>query len=451
MLKKDNLIIFLIFFSLINLAFNSINPLVSIGFLFLIIFISIILSPKYLVLIPFFIYPLMFIIKNRDPGNITLSVLPEITVILSFTFLLLYQKFITSNKYLFFLLILFCLLTITISYFHVVEIFFIPILIRQYVLPIAFLITFIYASEKKIELPFEALKISIISYGIVSIIALLNNFDVIEVYKYFKPDGGVISRPFIGCMNEFTAPFLDCRKGTQMVRMEALLGGARGSSAGILFMLAIVSILIKDESNKFLKYFSIPLIFTSVLTLSLSIIFPVIYLVLTLIVRKKNIINPLYIFTFFIFFILSITAFDLFGEQSAFSYFRGSLFFGAMSYLSSIDSINIIFGSGPVISSLKFEFYPKNFLLDVGLLRVLTETGFFNFFLFFLIIIFFLKRVFWLQYNHSSKYHQSLMIIILVLLSMIHGNMVIFPPFYPLFVLVASAILVQYRSFKTIK
>jgi hypothetical protein len=144
--------------------------------------------------------------------------------------------------------------------------------------------------------------------------------------------------------------------------------------------------------------------------------------------------------------LLIITKTSFFIETlSPFEYLSATVFSTVSDFLSEIKNFNILFGSGPVILSSVYEFYPDKFMLDVGIFRVLSETGILNFILFFYILIHLFKKLLWLLINHYSNYNASLFLIFFTLLSMIHGNMVITQPFYPLFVAVTAGILTEHK------
>jgi hypothetical protein len=441
-IKKETLVSFLILFSLLNLSFSPFNLYFGLGLLLMIVITSLIIYSNYIVLLPFYFYPFLFILKSREPNNLILSLLPEISVFISFFYIFWNQKILKYEKHLFFLLFLIAFFLVLVSFLHILDIYFLPVLIRQFALPIIFLIIFINASLRKNELPMEAFKICIISYGIVSIIALLNHFKLIHVipYDYYRVS--------ILCLNDTAALLLRC-VDDEMPRSLPLLGGSIGTSASILWMLGITVILIFNN-NYHLKYFSIPLFILGFLSSSFSVIIPVTYSLAVITLSKYKKYYKQILISLIIIFILFLTNFGFFGEETVFKYFKLSILSGILDHFENIKIINFLFGSGPLISSEKFEFFPEKFIIDVGILRVLTEVGFFNFFLFLLVLFYFLKKILWLEVNYPSNYNKSLLIMFLTLISAVHGNMVITSPFYPLFVMVVSSIVVQYRLKKII-
>ena len=447
-MKRNSIIILPgIYLSIVFFIFNFINEYIFLGLIFLIILYAFFVAIKYLVLLPFCIYPFLFLIKNEANQNLIIAMLPELIIIFSSIIFILYKKIITSNITLFSLIILHSLITILIGFFHMHDFSSLPILFRQFFIPLFFMIIFIYASEKNNTLPKEAIRISILSFGIITILALLNYYDVIYLYKYMTPAGSYVGRPFFGCTNDIIAPFIHCvtigEYSNQMVRMELFLGGSIGSAGSILMVLALVTIILNNKSYKFLKYFSLTFITCSVLSMSISIIIPIFFFIIVKIVTKKN---YLILIPFsFIIMLLITTKISFFGTLSPFEYFNVTIFSGISNYFSEINILNLLFGSGPVITSNRFVFLPDRSLLDIGIFRIFSETGILNFILFFSILVHLFKKLLWLQIHHYSYYSVSLFVIFCSLLTMIHGNMVIFPPFYPIFIAVTAGILTEHK------
>jgi hypothetical protein len=210
-------------------------------------------------------------------------------------------------------------------------------------------------------------------------------------------------------------------------------------------MLGVVTILISKNDTRHLKYCSSPLFILGFFAASFSVIMPIAYSLAVISLSKYRKYNKLILISLIIIFIFFLTTFGFFGEETVFKYFKTTILSGIFNHFAKIDIINFLFGSGPIIASEKFQFFPENYIIDVGILRVLTEAGFFIFFLFILILFYFLKKILWLEVTYPSNYNKSLLIMFLTLLSAIHGNMAIASPFYPLFVMVVSGIVVQYR------
>lgn len=444
MLAKKKLFSFILFISLLNLTFNPTNVYWGLVFLLTVIFILITFSYNHRYLLPFYIYPFMFVIRNQDPENILIILLPELTILIAAVFFLLRRKLCSDQINLFFSLILFSFIISFISFLHILEVFFIPAIIRQYILPILFLVIFINASLKKNELPFEALKICIYSFSIISIIALFNYFNIIEIPAV---NNSLRARSTILCLSEFAATLLNCSELNQIQRLDPLVSGSVGSAAAILFMLGLVSIFLSSKNNKYLKYFSLPLILSSILTLSVSILFPIIYFVMIILIKYKKYFKILLI-TLAIISFLILTNLSMYGERSGYEYLNSSILNALTNHFAKIDISAFLFGSGPIIDSNRYKYFPENFVIDVGILRVFLENGFLVFVFFASILIYFLKKNYWLAINLPSNYNRSLLFILLVLLSMVHSNWFITPPFMIIFAAVTSGIVVQYKLSK---
>ena len=435
-MQKIYLVSFFIYFSLLNLSLNPNYSPFAIGLLFLTIIVAVIFSPNHRFLFPFYIYPFLLIIKYQNPKSLLISTLPELTLFIAIMFFLFDRKIYLYEKKLFYFLSLFALLITLSSFLHIFEIFILPAIIRQYILPILFIIIFTNASLKKNELPLEALKICIYSFSITSIIALLNYFGLIKKI-IFNPNLGARNSDF--CLNETIRIFL-CSEDNSLIRLDPLISGSTGSSAAILLMLGIICIFLRDKANH-LKYFSLPFFAVSFLSLSVSILFPIIYFFLIMIIRYKSF--SILIFVLFSFQLL--TNLNIYGSNSAHFYFLSSIFPVLLDHYAKMELINIFFGSGPIIDSSVFKYFPENFVVDIGILRVASENGIFIFIFYLAILFYILNKAFRLAINLPSNFNKSLLFILLVSLSIVHSNAIFTYPFFILLVIAFSGIIVQYK------
>lgn len=440
--NKQNLFSSLIFISLLNLVFNPVN--LYFGFVLLVLFVSIFVYFNYanIVLLPFYSYPFVFILKNQYPENIIFSVLPEISVLISFVYIFIDQKIKRLEKDFIFLVLLLAFSLTFSNFILILDIYFLPALIRQYSFPLIFLVFFIIVSLKNNKLPKEAFKICIIAYGFVAIIALLNYFDAINILH------STFNREFIGCSSNIGQTILPCKDLKILWRLNPLLGGSIGTAASILCVLTIVIILNFKTTGSHLIIFVVPLIFTILFALSFSTIIPIAITIGVIVLSKYRMYLKPILIILVITFALFITKVGLFAEESIFMYFKLTVLNGLIDFYSKIDLINVFFGSGPIINSNKFEYFPENFLQDVGILRILTEAGIFNFFLIILILLYVLKKNIWLISNYPSNFNKSLLIMFLSLLSSFHSIIFLTIPFYPLFVMIVSNIIVEYNLAK---
>ena len=447
MLAKKKLFSFLLFVSLLNLIFNPMNVIFGLILIVTTMFFLIHFSYNHRYLLPFYIYPFMFVIRNQVPENILIILLPELTLLIATTFFLIKKKIYLDQINLFLFLMIFSILIFFTSLLHISNIFFIPALIRQYILPVLFFIVFINASLNKNELPFEALKICIYSFSIVSVIALLNHYNAIDVIGV---NNSLRFRPSFLCLNEFSSTLLNCTELNQLQRLDPLVSGSVGSAAAILLMLGIISIFLSNYNNKYLKYFSLPLILSSTLTLSVSILFPIIYFALIILIKYKKYFKILMIVLIIISFLI-LTNLGLYGERSGFEYLNSSIVYALSKHFAKIDISAFLFGSGPIVDSNRYKFFPENFVIDVGILRVFLENGLLIFIFFASILIYFLIKNYRLAIKFPSNFNRSLLYILLVLLSMVHSNWFITPPFMVIYAIVISGILVQYKLSKRVK
>jgi hypothetical protein len=422
----NNLISYGIYFALLNLIFNP-YIYISLVLIFFIIFLAIKFSLKNFLLINFYIFPFTFLIRNQDHSNIILTLIPDFFMIFSALFFFFYKKIIISNKYLLSLLIFYTLITIIIKIYHIGDYLFLPILLRQHFIPLIFLITFIFASQKNNILPIEAIKISVISYGIVALIAILNYFELINIKTFHeaKIDERIIF--------DISLP-----------RADIFLGGAIGSSAAILFTLGLVAIFLKEKKyNKLNLFLSIPLFLASCLNLSYSIIVPIIYASFIFITIKKTLVQIIKILILFVFSYFFITK-NLLNQISISEYIQNNFLEAYIYYISHTNFFNILLGVGPIITSKGYEFIPDvYYIIDAGIFRVLIETGILNFILFVYILYILLKKLIFLDNNYNRNYNKIFLIILLVIISLPHGNITSTPPFNLLFITVITWITIK--------
>ena len=441
-MKKKYLVSFFIYFFLLNLSLNPIYSFIWLALLFVIMIIAVFFLPNHGFLFPFYIYPFALIIKHQNPESLLISFLPSLTIFIAIMFFLFNRKIYLYKKNLFYFLSLFVVLITLNNFLHVLEIFFLPALIKQYILPILFMIIFINASLKKNELPLEALKICICSFSITSIIALLSHFGFIKKI-ILHPDSG--ARSSVICLNEKVRTFF-CSETDFFPRVDPLISGSIGSAAAILLTLSIVSIFLCDRTNrlKYFSFFSLPLFAVSFLSLSVSILISIAYLLLIIAIRYKFF-KPSILILIIFFVIFFITKFNIFLEYSPYAYFLSTIVNTTLNHFANVELINIFFGSGPIIDSLMFKYYPKNYLIDAGIFRVAVENGIFIFIFLLAIIFYILNKAFWLVINFPSNFNLSLLFILLVSLSIVHSNAFFTYPFFILLVIAVSGIIVQYK------
>lgn len=170
--------------------------------MYLVIFLTVFFCINLLEILPFIVYPFMYLIRAQNPENLTLILFPELTVILSCIYMAHHvwrerSDFKIGSEIS--LLLLYGLLAFSINLYHVSDVEYIPIIFRQYILPIIFLSLYItYNVLNKSESPYtNGISFSIVSFGMVSAISLLIISSVLRVprlipelfpYLNYSPD-----------------------------------------------------------------------------------------------------------------------------------------------------------------------------------------------------------------------------------------------------------------------
>ena len=275
----NNIILSFYFLSLINLVFNPINILFGIMPFIIVFFFSLISSSKYLVLSTVITYPFWFLVRN-EYESIYIILLPELIIIFCFylNFIVLRNfKIKIIDKYVFYGFSLYLILSILISLYHIKDANFIFPLMRMFLIPFLFLITLLSVFNKNKNILKESLHFGILSFGVSSILALLNYYELILIeIKYHNLEN--IKRYILFSESKFT-------------RLDLILSGAWGSAAALIFTFGFILVLLKKEKFYFPNYTSIGLImiFTSILTLSYSVVLSLIIILILLIfsIRRK--------------------------------------------------------------------------------------------------------------------------------------------------------------------
>lgn len=106
----------------------------------------------------------------------------------------------------------------------------------------------------------------------------------------------------------------------------------------------------------------------------------------------------------------------------------------------------ILFGNGMPINMGNYIYEPEKNISDVGIFRVFVETGIINFVIFFYFLLRLFKKLLRINPDFSSDYHNVLLILFILFISLPHTNITFLPPFYPLFIIVISSILYEHKS-----
>jgi hypothetical protein len=310
-------------------------------------------------------------------------------------------------------------------------------------MPILFIYIIIIYSQSNPNFINKAISISINSFFIVSIFSLLNLFGIINFHSSLpelEPTLTIIKNNLVINIERSSIFFIT------LPRLNLLTGGALGSSAAIFVTLAIVTIL-HDSFSKIYKIFVfLFLTFTALLTVSASIATPVFFLFLFyLLFRYKKVLK------FIIFFagLITILIAYLFFKFNPLEYFSSTIIKSFVGYFRLMTIQDFLFGIGPRITTNGYEYINTNkfFMIDVGLLRVFVETGFINLviFLFFISNIF-KKGIRIIKFKFEDS-NLKYILLFTVLCFLVHANFSILPPFYPLFAISVSAILINYNKY----
>jgi hypothetical protein len=437
--SKNNLLkLIVIYISILTFIFNSFFvPFSILFFVASYIFITIRYNNA-IILYPFFIYPFMFLLRAHDPGNFILILLPDILTLVAVFFAFFFRKGKNLNKIFYQLTFIYIVLSFFILIIHVKEFLFIPVIFRQFSLPVLFMLAFVRVSFVEQKLPFDALKISIISFSIVCFLSILNAFDIIVINPSYTALYPYLNYEFD---SDLIAGSRSVLEGSNFPRLNLFTGGALGSSAAIIFGLGLVAFFAsKNYLNVLFKILSFPLFISSFLSFSVSVIIPIILLFIYFSFLKFN----KFVFFFLIGLLITLLSSVVFlTGQSPFDYARSTSFSGLVSYINSMNLFMFLFGIGPRLTSEGFVFIPSLFFIDIGIFRVFSETGIFIFCLFISILYRPLKYGFIGLKNKNIYYSQFIWFFLLFLtfLLLVHGNMTALPPFFPLFSACVAVIL----------
>ena len=405
--------------------------------------------PKRIMLYPFLFFPLMFILKGPDPSNIPLISFPEVLALIAIVYSYFYKFKLNKpfyNSKIFYLIFFHIILTFLISFFHVLDVSYLFIIFRQYTLPLLFLLSFISYSQYDDKLIKQSLLVTIISVSFVALFAILNLLNIINFISELPE-----LQPVLLINNDPGSTGIE-RNSIFMIampRLNLLSGGALGSSAAVFILLALLILIDKNISyTKILKFVTIFIFFTSALmTSSVSIITPFFVLFILYFLYKYKTVYKTFLILMFI--LISIAAYTFY-EFNPFAYFINVFLVGYIGFFESLTFIDILFGVGPRITTVGFNYLNENktFLIDVGIFRVFVETGIINFLIFFTFLISILKKSITILKNRFSIYSSKYIIIFITFCLLVHANFSILPPFYPLFAISVAGILDSYHKIK---
>ena len=389
----------------------------------------------------------MFLLRAQDPSNFILILLPDILTLIAVFYAFFFIKGNNSNSSFFQLTLIYIVFSFFILFTHVKEILFIPVIFRQFSLPVLFMLAFIRASYVEQKLPCDALKISIISFSFVCLLSILNATDIIVINPSFTA-----LYPYLNyeADSDLIAGTRSILEDGAFPRLNLFTGGALGSSAAIIFGLGLVAFFGSEAYfNLIYKILSIPLFVGSLLSFSVSIIIP---LSLVFIYFSFLKFNKYIVFCFIALLMTLLSSVVFLTGQTPFDYAKSTSFAGLVTYINSMDVLMFLFGIGPRLTSEGFVFISSFFVIDIGIFRVFLEAGIFNFYLFIWILYRPLKRGFIALKDRSRNSTQFIWFFILFLtfLLLVHANMTSLPPFFPLFSACVAGIL-NFKYYKDSK
>jgi hypothetical protein len=432
--KKNNFLYLTVLASLLFLTFSPLNSVISLT-IFIFTYIFVVQQNKYFIYFyPFMIYPFMFLIKVQNVENIFSSILPDLLVVFSIAYHCLFFQFRKRFWFFYIVLLIYACLVFIFLMFSLNDLNYIFIVVRQFILPLAFLIVFVDISQRKLDIPLQALSISIMFFSFVCLLSILNIFG-------FLPIQGDI--PELSPFLHFSNSEADVLKfsgreifGLNIPRLNTFTGGAIGSASAILFYLGLLSIFSLNKQMYIFKICGFFLLLASAMTVSNSILFSIIIFVsINYLIYKKYLLVLLAILLA-ILFMFSATSY----VGSPIEYFKETSLSGFIIYLQDADPIDYLIGIGPRLVSQGFEFVPEGFVIDAGILRVFIETGIITFMLF-LYFNYLVLRLAIKNFSSSRKELNIYLSIFILFLVLIHGNITILPPFYPIYCLAVAGII----------
>lgn len=392
------------------------------------------------------------------------------------------------------LLVAYGTLIFFINLYHVNDVNYIPIIFRQYLLPIIFLCLYIiYNISKENRRPYiSGISFSIISFGIISAISLLIISSLLRIprfipelfpYLNYSPDftpnevrslgydaisptsgfplaeastASGFPKPALAELSKINKPTFDelmaagLMQSTRHIpfigwvfRLNLYAGGVIGSSGAILFALGLAPLLNTTLFPRILVVCSVVLIIASMMTISVSIFIPIGILIFVLSMKyiRRGFFIPLLLSSIFLFL---MTQMNVFVGITPLNYILGSSGSLIVNYLENIDLTAFAIGIGPGIFNKSFYHLPENFISDVGIFRVFVENGAVGAAPFFLFLGLLVYKAILLCVKEIQ--FSFLLVLLGVYLLLIHGNSTSLPPFYVLFAAVAASILVAYKN-----
>lgn len=403
------------------------------------------INVKNIYILPCIYLPFMFLVRNQDKDSLVIAILPDITVVVAIIYFIIKLAEGQKISILQIRIFIFGLASFLLSVAHLQDFSSILVLVRHILIPPLFLMAIIGGLRESNEMIKNALVLSINSYFITSILALLNYFQLIQLNQEFIPLFPYLSYDTEKALEQNLDALSRANAYFSLPRLKLPSGNALGSTAAIIAALGIVLLLFKPvKSVIFRSIAALILLATSILTLSNSILIPVVlampFYFRNIAKRKLNII----IFSVLSIYILSLSA--IFVEVNAMTYFLNTVMAGFFKVLSNLNFLSLMIGYGPDINSMEHLNIAKDAVTDIGIFRVFAEYGLFVFLIYVTLLISIFKNGVKGWKNSSligSNFH---LYIFLVYLFLVHGNIIMIAPYYALFAVSVSGILASARA-----
>ncbi len=409
---------------------------------------------NFIFLSPALTIPFIFVLKSKSLESLVIAGLTDILMILAITYYFLnINSFSSINKknvsIPVFLIILHLLYTSLNGVYYMEGITMYLVFLRTYVLPLLYLLVLVLVSKNNSRIPLNGFRFFVIGLFIVQCIAIFQYYDFIKI----PSDNAILAKYVTGMEGDFdsktyiTIPKRDLI-GLLLPRLNMLIGGSVGSSASIVFalgLLSLFSIRAQDHFNNVFKIIiSFVFLFAAVLTISTSILISIlIFSFFYLMYLNKNLYKIFIYYIIPLFLIISTsTLISINGDLRIIDYIELIYF----NYDNSLLDLDWILGKGPILFSSGFKLRPENFNIDVGIFRVIQESGIINM----LILITFIYKVI-TKSIYDIKFNKSKLIIIFSVLFVIpllsvHTNFIIYPPFNILFAICTAWLLSKDRK-----
>jgi hypothetical protein len=312
------------------------------------------------------------------------------------------------------------------------------VFIRVYAVPIVYLITLILVTQENERLVSKGLNYFFLSISVVVFVALAQYLNILQI-----PTGNWVDFGKYLTFGEAA----DLTKGTGIVsqrmlfglsgiRINLLLGGSLGTIAALILSLALIHLFFKNtitSNNRFLtNIYALICIAGSLLTFSTSLLTAFFWIFFWVLVYKKIslfaigavvVVSLLFLQSQLIFGVAPLTYFaDSVGESFATLYQQNLL-------------LDWLIGIGPTLTVAGYTIRPTNYITDVGIFKVMQESGIINMLFVILFLIFTYKRIFYSLKTEMSKQRIACAIILSTCLTAVHANSIIQVPINILFAL----------------